>query len=238
MKTTLGLVTVLLCLSIVLGCGKTTEEPAQVVTQPPRETIESSPVTAESAPPAQQAYAYDCDDGSYVVAQHDPDDDEMWLFLPGQTVNLSHVTTGSGARYANDDISFWGKGDEALLEYGGKSLTCIINTFRSKVETIKLSGGDFWATGNEPGLTLEIYTGSMVFTTNYGEDRYEAAGTKVSEDAGARMTVFRGEVNGRALVVTLRGEPCSDSMSDEEFETTVRIDFAGKVYEGCGGPLH
>jgi putative lipoprotein len=197
-----------------------------------------SPQTAEEPEPQPLAYSFDCDDGTSVVSRLDANDDVMWVLLPDQAVDLGRVETASGTRYANSAVSFWLKGDELTLEIAGTTTTCTVDRFKSKVESVKLSGGDFWATGNEPGWVLEMYPDSMVFTTNYGEDRYQTGIAKVSEDARARMSVFRGETDGKVLVVTLRGDPCVDSMSGEEFETIVRIDFGGKVFDGCGAALH
>jgi putative lipoprotein len=194
---------------------------------------------AEPSEPAEHvAYAFDCDDGTSLVSRLDANDDVMWVLLPDQAVDLGRVESASGTRYANDAVSFWLKGDEALLEIAGKAVTCSIDRFRSKVESVKLSGGDFWASGNEPGWVLEMYPDGMVFTSNYGEERHETGITKVSEDSRARMTVFRGESGDKILVVTLRGEPCEDTMSGEVYEATVRIDFGGQVYDGCGSALH
>ena len=39
-------------------------------------------------------------------------------------------------------------------------------------------------------------------------------------------------------VVEILGEACQDSMSGEEFETTVTVEYQGKTYRGCGRALH
>jgi uncharacterized membrane protein len=38
--------------------------------------------------------------------------------------------------------------------------------------------------------------------------------------------------------VLLKGETCQDSMADESYETRVRVDLDGRVYQGCGKALH
>jgi uncharacterized membrane protein len=237
MKSTIGWIGVGVWIAVMTGCGKPgmRDETAEA---PPPPTIAAAPQQADTAESQQLAYAFDCEDGTSVISRFDANDDVMWVLLPDRTVDLGRVPTASGARYSNGSVSYWNKGDELVLEVDGRSVTCTVDRFRSKVESVKLSGGDFWATGNEPGWTLEMYPDGMTFTTNYGEDVYRTSIEKLSEDAGARMTVFRGETDGKVLVVTLRGERCVDTMSGEEFETTVRIDFAGKVLAGCGGALH
>lgn len=192
-----------------------------------------------SLPPAVTAYAYDCSDGSYVVAEFGQGSNEMWLFLPDQTVELPHAASGSGARYASDEISFWSKGDEAILEREGSEVSCQVNRHRSKIESIKLSGGDFFAMGNEPGWTLEMYPGWMVFTTSYGEERHQAAIEETTDFPDQFRTDFRGGVGGDQLTVSLiGGADCFDTMSGARFETSVRVELGDRTHLGCGQALH
>ena len=209
-----------------------------VTENPVTEDVQPVVVAADPLPPTVEAFAWDCDDGSTVVSEIDGETDELWLFLPDETVSLAHMPTASGAKYGNDKISFWSKGDEAMLEMDGTIRKCTVNRFRSNVESIKLSGGDFWAIGNEPGWTLAIYPDWLVLTTGYGEQRHEVRITDRSEDRGAQPYVFRGKAGDRALAVGLRAGPCFDSMSGEEFETAVEIDFGEQHLMGCGMALH
>jgi uncharacterized membrane protein len=97
---------------------------------------------------------------------------------------------------------------------------------------------DFWATGNEPGWTLEIGSETSVLVMNYAKDRYEFAAPKPSVDAETRRTLYELDLDGRALVIELTGEECFDSMSGKRFETTVTLEFGGRSYPGCGQALH
>ena len=222
-----------LCILVAAGCARND------VTEPPMaDDVQRAVVAVDPLPPMVEAFAWDCDDGSMVVSEFDGETDELWLFLPDETVKLAHLPTGSGAKYGNDTISFWSKGDEAMLETDGVTRKCTVNRFRSTLESIKLSGGDFWATGTEPGWTLVIYPDWLVLTTGYGEQRYEVEITVRCEDRGAQPYVVRGAVGERALAVELRAGPCFDSRSGEEFETAVEIDFAEQHLIGCGRALH
>ena len=57
-------------------------------------------------------------------------------------------------------------------------------------------------------------------------------------DESARTTVYRAEVDGEPLVITLAGDGCTDDMSGQESEISVTIEFGGSTYRGCGQALH
>ena len=40
------------------------------------------------------------------------------------------------------------------------------------------------------------------------------------------------------IIVEIEGSTCWDTMSGEEFESTVTVQFQGKTYRGCGRALH
>lgn len=222
-----------LCALVAAGCGR------HVVTETPvADDALPAVAAADPLPPMVEAFAWDCDDGSMVVSEIDGETDDLWLFLPNETVSLAHLPAASGVKYGNDAISFWSKGDEAILETDGVTRKCTVNRFRSNLESIKLSGGDFWAIGNEPAWTLVIYPDWLVLTTGYEGQRHEVEITDRSKDRGAQPYVFRGAAGDRDLAVELRAGPCFDSMSGEEFETAVEIDFGEQHLIGCGRALH
>ena len=233
MNATVNLAVALLVLAMAAGCSPTDVGEAPLDIE--RQQVEDGP---EGMPPKVEAFAWDCEDGRYVVSQYDAEDDLTWLFLPGQTVRLPHLPSASGARFGNDEVSFWSKGDEAMLEGEGASTNCVLNRFRSNMESIKLSGGDFWAVGNEPGWTVEIYPDWIVFTTDYGERTMQAKISDHSEDPSTQPYVFTGQSGDDELTVELSSGPCHDSMSGEAFETAVVVELDGKRYTGCGQALH
>lgn len=47
--------------------------------------------------------------------------DTAVVTLPGRTVRLPQVVSGSGARYSDGDITFWNKGNTARLELGDRT---------------------------------------------------------------------------------------------------------------------
>ncbi len=221
-KYTLRCTTILgpavLSLSLLCGCATTTGRPG--AERPPRTLV------------------YQCADNYTFVAR--TNDDHVWLFLPGQTVKLPQVPSGSGTRYSDGTISLHSKGDEALLETARTLHRDCVNNRRLAIwEHAKLNGVDFRGVGNEPGWHLEIRDGeSILFVTNYGQDRHLFDNPKLISDPTARETVYRAASPGHRLEVLLKGEACQDSMADESYETRVRVDLNGRVYQGCGRPLH
>lgn len=53
---------------------------------------------------------------------HQPD--RAVLTLNGKTLTLPQQRSGSGARFATGDVTFWIKGRSAQFERAGKATTC------------------------------------------------------------------------------------------------------------------
>ena len=185
-----------------------------------------------------RTYVFECSDGYGFIARHR--NGKVWLFLPEQTVSLPQVPSGSGAKYSEGQVTYWTKGNEALLEINNnKYLKCKHNQSESIWEDAKFRGVDFRAVGNEPGWNLEIIRSEkIVFVGNYGQERYEFMATDPSVDQQERTTVYTAQDDMHELSVTIVGYRCRDTMSGEEFETTVTVIFDGKKYHGCGKALH
>ena len=185
-----------------------------------------------------KTYVYECSDGFGFVTRVQKD--KVWLFLPEQTISLPHVPSGSSAKYSEGQITYWSKGDEALLEIGDEQhTTCKNNRALAIWEDAKLRGVDFRAIGNEPGWNLEIIKSEkIVFVGDYGKKRYEFITTEPSIDQQARTTVYEVQNDKHELSVIIIGRRCHDTMSGEAFETTVTVILDGKNYRGCGKALH
>jgi membrane-bound inhibitor of C-type lysozyme len=182
-------------------------------------------------------FVYECDDGYGFVARIQGE--TAWVFLPETTAALPHVTAASGARYSEGSITYWSKGEEALLEAGGAEHTTCTNNRRHAVwEHAKLNGADFRAIGNEPGWLLEIYPRRIVLVTDYGEHRYEFETPDPVENSEERRTTYEIADGDVRVVVALEGRECRDTMSDETLETAVTVRVNDTTYRGCGRALH
>ncbi|WP_455207246.1 MliC family protein [Kaarinaea lacus] len=185
-----------------------------------------------------RTFVYDCESGNSFIVNFK--NDKAWVFLPMQTVALDHVPSGSGAKYSNGAITYWSKGDEAVLDtpetlYRG----CKNNRAKAVWEDAKFRGADFRAVGNEPGWFLEISEKTkLLFVNNYGQSRYEFILSAPVTDQAARRTTYVTKNNQQPITVIIEGRVCYDTMSGEQFESTVSVQFNDREYSGCGKALH
>lgn len=202
----------------------------------PDRDLDSNTVLAERAPAV--TAVYECDEGFEFVAR--VEGEAAWVFLPTGTFQLLHVPSASGARYEAAGITFWSKGEEATVEAEGVAATdCVNNRRRAVWEHAKLEGVDFRAVGNEPGWHLELRFGATSqLVTDYGSTTLTFQASEPEEDRGARRTTFRGAAGATAIVIVLDRNRCSDTMSGEEFETTVTVTVGEARLRGCGRALH
>ena len=185
-----------------------------------------------------RTFVYECQSGdSFIV---NIKDESVWVFLPKQTVQLPPMPSGSGEKYSDGVITFWNKGEQAVLETPEIFYeNCHINRSKSIWEDAKLRGVDFRATGNEPGWFLEISQDTQIlFVTDYGQQRYEFTASSSKTDQSARATTYTAEKENQNFAVLLEGRSCLDSMSGQQFETTVTVTLNDKEYRGCGRALH
>jgi len=212
---------------LVLACGGQQEHAD-------RRGTASRPV--DDIPPL-TTFAYTCDDGSSVVASHRSDD--VYLFLATGTVQLRPTTSGSGAKYTDEQITWWTNDREATIEFADGGLAhCQEQRRRSVIEDAKLRGADYWAVGNEPGWTVEIAWDSIRLVTAYRTEHYRFVTPEPEVDDEAKRTVYWATASDHSLRITIIYGRCSDSMSDEEFEGTVEVLFDDTELQGCGTALH
>jgi putative lipoprotein len=187
---------------------------------------------------ATRTFVYECSGGYNFIARLE--DQQVWLFLADQTIRLPQVPSGSGAKYSQGVITFWSKGEEAMLQTSSNThRDCNNNRAKAIWEHAKLNGVDFRAVGNEPGWYLEIGgEGNIVYVGDYGKSRYEFFTPQPIVDQQNRTTTYTVSEQGHVLKIMIDGRPCRDTMSGEAFETTVHVTFDGKDYRGCGKALH
>jgi putative lipoprotein len=163
--------------------------------------------------------------------------EEITLWLPDQQVILPQVRSASGALYEADDISFWSKGDEAMLTVGADVYqNCLLQPHRVPWEDARRRGVDFRAVGNEPGWYLEIRSGrEMLFVSDFGAQRL------LVTDSGARregnVRVHDGVSGGQAFRVDIIEESCIDTMSGQRFPARVTVSVDDRQFSGCGQNL-
>lgn len=184
--------------------------------------------------PLATTLVYDCN-GYDFIARLGPG--EMALWLPDQYVVLSQVRSASGTLYEEGDITFWSKGDDAMLTTAEQSHTnCQLQPHRVPWEDARRRGVDFRAVGNEPGWQLEIHSGKrMLFEFDYGMQRIMVQDPKWVDTDTTRA--YSGVSAERNLNVEIVEQACVDSMSGEQFPDRVVVRLDNQQYEGCGQHL-
>jgi membrane-bound inhibitor of C-type lysozyme len=221
----------MLVLAAAGGCSESTEPL-------PPDPGQSAPAAPVPAVRPGKTFVYTCDDSLRFTAR--VEGETTWLFLPSGTLKLQQTAAASGARYEDGSVMFWTKADEAMLDRGDQQrLQCVNDRAAAIWEDAKLRGVDFRGRGNEPGWHIEI-SGQygIVFVTNYGSGRYRFRTYQSAFDEETRKTTFAARDGESEIRVTLEGKRCIDSMSDEQFETTVIVVIDGNRLNGCGKPLH
>jgi acid phosphatase (class A) len=188
-----------------------------------------------------RTYVYECGDGFSFTAR--TEEKKAWLFLPDKTMSLPRVPSASGTKYREGQITFWSKGDEAMLKLGEeRHADCVNNRAKAIWEDARLRGVDFRALGNEPGWHLEISASEkIVFVGDYGNTTYTFVTPEPLVDQHAGKTVYRAQEaqeGKQELRVVIEARPCHDSMSGEPFESSVTVILDGEEYRGCGKALH
>lgn len=185
-----------------------------------------------------RTFVYECPDDYSFVAR--TENNKIWLFLPGTTIELPRVTAASGVKYSDGKIIFWSKGNEALLQTADSRHTgCNNNPARAIWEHAKLNGVDFRATGNEPGWYLEISNQrDILLVTDYGQTSYQFTSATLLSEPRAESAVYHARNRQDSVEIVITARPCRDTMSGAAFASTVSVMINDKQLAGCGKALH
>jgi uncharacterized membrane protein len=182
--------------------------------------------------------AWQCDTNSYVVTSHAKDSRGLWIFLPGQTTLLPPASDNSDMHFGKNHLNIKFNGMNAELNIDGQMDSCRENRPMSIREDAKLRGVDFWATGNEPPWRLEISAATLILKTGYENVAHEFATPEPTTESEARITRYETHNMNEHLLIRLEGRICNDSMSGEEFATSVTLVLDENELHGCGQALH
>ncbi|MGH7926710.1 MAG: MliC family protein, partial [Candidatus Binatia bacterium] len=76
----------------------------------------SRPSSESVSAPQDHLLSYSCADGYTFTVELDASGNRGRVNHAGGSVEVMHVVSASGAKYRSDDVIYWSKGDEALLE--------------------------------------------------------------------------------------------------------------------------
>jgi uncharacterized membrane protein len=177
---------------------------------------------------------YECGDYEFV-ARLGPG--EMAVWLQDRYLILSQVRSASGTRYEEGDITFWSKGDEAMLEIAGRLYrSCSLAPARVPWEDARRRGVDFRGAGNEPGWYVEIKDGRQIlYVGDYGMDRVLALAPEPERQGQTR--IYQAVDVEQQLRIEITEQRCVDTMSGDEFPNEVLVIIDGQGLHGCGMDL-
>lgn len=161
---------------------------------------------------------------------------ELRLWSAYDAYRLTPAVVASGSRYVKNDLSFWEKGGEAMVESDRGRLECQRDQTRAALTRAQRPGVMFHGRGNEPGWTVRLDHDAphLSLMLDNGEREIESPYRVTSLDnERGRVTLASGRAD-TPFNLELEARACFDSMSGEPFPVRVTLDVDGKTYRGCG----
>jgi membrane-bound inhibitor of C-type lysozyme/uncharacterized membrane protein len=225
----------------LIGCQRAAEPPAGVEATPPPATEPASAAAPDEAPPegVLHAYVWECDGDLTLNVRNLFREGAVTIALHEGERKLPLVVSASGAKYADETITFWTKGNEATFERKGTPpVNCREVRAKSLLADTRVRGVAYRGTGNEPGWTVEIGPATrLLFVTNFGEERHEFGDASTSGADSSGVTVFMARQDDEEIKVTVAREACVDDMSGWEFDHRMVVEFAGQRLRGCAAAV-
>lgn len=221
--------------ALLAGCAAT----------PSAETTAANQATLDNRAPllpsvlfpgsASRFTAWHCEPArQHLVTATNANDLRLWS-LHGAW-HLPQAVVASGARYQDGEISFWNRGDQALVETPRGQLQCSQADQRTALTRAERPGVMFFGQGNEPGWTVALAndTPTLTIETNYGEERLQLPYmVSVMDNDAGRVVVENADVEP-FFRVRIEAGACFDNMSGKPFPARVTLTYGGEQYSGCG----
>jgi len=155
-----------------------------------------------------------------------------------ETHTLSRVASDSTMQFSDSEITFASRGLEGSLETPRSSYDgCVGRLAATPWERAGMLGYDFRAVGQEPGWLVEIDAEDhMLVTLDYGERKIYTDSPDPVFDLDD-VTIYRTRADSVDLIVVIAERNCEDTMSGEEYPTSVELRLGDQTYQGCGGFL-
>ncbi|APX94389.1 C-type lysozyme, inhibitor [Halomonas sp. 1513] len=183
---------------------------------------------------AEQFVGWHCQPAQDLVSAYA--DDELRLWSRQGAYRLAPAVVASGARFTVDDISFWNRGDEALVESDNGRLDCQQDLSRSAMTRADRPGVMFHGRGNEPGwiVSLDHDAPRLSLLLDYGEREMRLPyRVTVMDNANGRVRLVSGAAE-QPFLLELEARACFDDMKGDPFPVRVTLTLDGQTYRGCG----
>ncbi|GAB2792771.1 hypothetical protein GCM10027040_18680 [Halomonas shantousis] len=207
-------------------------EQADTVEAKPTSPLLPSAFFADGAP---AFVAWRCTPAQDLIAAFPEGELRLWS---GQGFyRLDPAIVASGARYVKDDLAFWNKGDEAVVESANGRLECQRDISRETTTRETRPNAIFFAKGNEPGwmMMLDRQTSQLRLIADYGQQTLTLPYKIERLTNGQEATVLlRSVQKDQALQARLQAKACFDSMSGMPYPVRVRIELPDRTLLGCG----
>lgn len=187
---------------------------------------------------ASQFTAWQCEPAhqNLVTATNATNASDLRLWSLHGAWRLPQAIVASGARYQDGDISFWNRGDQALVETPRGQLQCSQAEQRTALTRVERPGVMFFGQGNEPGWSVALAhdTPTLTLETNYGEENIKLPYmVSVMDNEAGRVVIENADVEP-FFRVRIEAGACFDNMSGEPFPARVTVTYGGEQYSGCG----
>lgn len=150
------------------------------------------------------------------------------IIYKGEEYILSQLRTASGVKYANEQISFWNKGDEALIEKEDKRIKAEKITLANyNPETVPLK-----AWGQEPFWYLELDEKRLELNFGYGENKLLIDRDQIKKEVTQQKIVYNVNTSLLNFQLQLIDKRHTDIMSGEEYLYTVKLKIVDKELVG------
>ncbi|MGB8713622.1 MAG: MliC family protein [Onishia taeanensis] len=183
---------------------------------------------------AERFEAWRCTPAQDLVTAFPPGELRLWSAY--DAYRLTPAVVASGSRYVKNDLSFWEKGGEAMVESDRGRLECQRDQTRAALTRAQRPGVMFHGRGNEPGWTVRLDHDAphLSLMLDNGEREIESPYRVTSLDnERGRVTLASGRAD-TPFNLELEARACFDSMSGEPFPVRVTLDVDGNTYRGCG----
>ena len=169
------------------------------------------------------------DKGFYTMLK-DMEDEAQVIFLNQEYV-LTRERTASGAKYSNNNISVWNKGEDLLIQLGDFEFNAHLIGLNDFINKQKFS---FKALGQEPGWQMKIKEEKIQLFMDYGNLELNISPLQISEERLEESLIYEITTSLLDFQIKIKKSIHTDIMSGQKFPYTAKIITDNKHLIGGG----